>query len=96
MLSRRLCFLGLSAVLFFAAAGNSFAQRCGVERWSVKTGIDADANKVDLANPKQEQIANLVALPAPHPIPPANRVSPTETTLFVVNATLTDHKLESG
>ena len=72
------------------------AQRCGVERWSVKTGTDADAQSVGLANPQPTTIAQLIALPAPNPIPKDSRVTPTETTVFVVNATLTDYKLEGG
>src|SRR3989442_1552076 len=72
------------------------AQHCGVERWSVKTGTDADAPHVDLANPKNTTIAELIALPSPHPIPTSARVSPTETTVFVVTATLTDYKFEGG
>jgi hypothetical protein len=72
-------------------------QRCGVERWSVKTGTDADVQNVGLSNPPQPAtIAQLIALPPPNPIPKDNRVTPTETTVFVVNATLTDYKLEGG
>lgn len=72
------------------------AQRCGVERWSVKTGTDADAHSVGLSNPQTTTIAQLIALSPPHPIPINSRVAPTETTVFVVNATLTDYKLEGG
>src|ERR1041385_5532637 len=84
----------LLAVLAFST--NQLFARCGVERWSVKTGTDADVSSVDIAHPKEGKIADLIALPAPHPIPTNNRVTPTETTVFVVNATLTDYKLESG
>src|SRR5215472_17527710 len=70
--------------------------RCGVERWSVKTGTDADVQQVDLSHPKPTTISDLIQLPAPSPIPKNNRVAPTETTLWVVNATLTDYKLETG
>jgi hypothetical protein len=82
------------AVLAFSTS-QLFA-RCGVERWSVKTGTDADVTSVDTVHPKNGKIAELIALPAPHPIPTNTRVTPTETTVFVVNATLTDYKLESG
>jgi hypothetical protein len=58
--------------------------------------MDADVQQVDLSNPKPAMIADLVQLPAPDPIPPNNRVSPTETTVWVVNATLTDYKHETG
>jgi len=72
------------------------AQRCGVERWSVKTGTDANATQVDLANPKPATIADLIALTPPNPIPRDSRVAPTENTVFVVKALLTDYKLEGG
>jgi len=35
--------------LFTPAA---FGQRCGKERWSVKTGTDAGASQIDLTNPQ--------------------------------------------
>lgn len=85
----------LVVAVFLCASSQLFA-RCGVERWSVKTGTDADASHVDLAHPKTETIADLVAIPAPHPIPKNNRVAPTETTVWVINATLTDYKHETG
>jgi len=71
------------------------AQRCGVERWAVKTGTDAGASQVDLQHPKNTTIAELIALQPPQPLP-STRSSPTETTVFVVNATLTDYKFEGG
>jgi hypothetical protein len=71
-----------------------FAQ-CGVERWSVKTGTDPDAGLVNLNSSTPTTIANLASLPAPNPIPSNNRVQPTETTVWVINATLTKYKLES-
>ena len=71
------------------------AQRCGVERWAIKTGTDAGASQVDLQHPKNATIADLIALPAPKPLP-TTRVTPTETTVFVVNATLSDYKFEGG
>jgi hypothetical protein len=71
------------------------AQRCGVERWSIKTGTDSDAADVDLANPQNSSIAELVAIDPPRPIPPY-RVAPTEDTVFVVNATLTAYRWEDG
>jgi hypothetical protein len=72
------------------------AQRCGQERWSVKTGTDADSGSVDLTSPQKTTIAQLIALTPPRPIPASTRFSPTEKTVFVVNATLTDYKLEGG
>jgi hypothetical protein len=71
------------------------AQHCGKERWAVKTGTDAGAGGVDLATPQNTTIAQLVGLTPPSPIPD-NRFGPTENTVFVVSATLTDYKLEGG
>ncbi len=72
------------------------AQRCGIERLAVKTGTDAGVGSVDLASPQNTTIAQLIGLTPPHPIPKDTRVGPTEDTVFVVNATLTDYKLEGG
>jgi hypothetical protein len=83
-------------LVLVSIATPAFGQRCGVERWSVKTGTDSDAQRVDLANPRNTTIGELIALTPPHPIPVASRFTPTETTVFVVNATLTDYKLEGG
>jgi hypothetical protein len=68
---------------------------CGVERWSVKTGTDADAGLINLQSTTQTTIASLVSLPAPTTLPSNNRIQPTETTIFQVHATLTEYKLES-
>lgn len=68
---------------------------CGVERWSVKTGTDADASKIDLQSTTTTTIASLRALKAPANLPSNNRVAPTETTVFQVQGTLTEYKLES-
>ena len=66
----------------------TFAQ-CGVERWSVKTGTDSDAVLVNLGATTSTTIASLSAIAAPNPIPDNRRVQPTETTVWVLNATLT-------
>ena len=81
---------------WFASPVELLAQRCGQERWSVKTGTDADSGRVDLSSPQNTTIAQLIALSPPRPIPANTRFSPTETTVFVVNATLADYKLEGG
>src|SRR5260370_31921817 len=89
---RRLVFLVVGTLLVLPS--NLLAQ-CGVERWSVKPGTDADAGLVNLNAPMNTTIANMRAFPTPNPIPANNRVSPAETTLWVINATLTLFKLES-
>src|SRR6266496_4141175 len=68
---------------------------CGVERWSVKTGTDADAGLINLQASTATTIAARDALPAPATLPSNNRVRPTETTLYQVSATLTQYKLEA-
>ena len=68
---------------------------CGVERWSVKTGTDADVGLVNLSNPLSQTISYLRSLTAPSTLPANNRVQPTEIQSFMVNATLIEYKLES-
>jgi hypothetical protein len=68
---------------------------CGVERWSVKTGTDADAGLINLQSTTQTTIASLGAIPAPSNLPANNRVQPTETTVYRLQATLTQYKLEA-
>lgn len=68
---------------------------CGVERWSVKTGTDADAGLINLQSITQTTIASLSSLPAPATLPANSRIQPTETTVFQLHATLTEYKLES-
>src|SRR5215475_1861882 len=89
---RRSCLL--LAVILLVVPSALMAQ-CGVERWSVKTGTDADSGKVNLNSSSSTAITTLRALPAPSPIPANNRVSPTETTQWVINGTLTQYKLET-
>ena len=88
----------LYGVMLTALAGgvtsNLFAQ-CGVERWSVKTGTDADAGLVNLNSTAHTAISLLRALPHPQNLPANNRTQPTETTVFVLNATLVEYRLES-
>ena len=69
--------------------------QCGTERWPVKIGTDADSKLVNPADFTATTIASLIALPAPVSLPQNNRIQPTETTVFVLNATLTEFKLES-
>jgi hypothetical protein len=89
---RRRCLL--LAVILLVVPSALFAQ-CGVERWSVKTGTDPDAGLVNLNSSTNTTITSMRAIPAPSPIPANNRVAPTETTVWVINATLTEFKLEN-
>ena len=77
------------------ATPNASTGSCGVERWSVKTGTDADAGLVNLSSPQSNDIVTMRSWTAPNPIPPNNRVSPYETTTWVLDATLVEYKLEN-
>jgi hypothetical protein len=92
---RRPVFLLLAGILSISVLSPGVWSQCGVERWSVKTGTDSGAPSIGLSSPTPTTIANLVSLPAPNPIPVSSRVSPTETTTWTINATLTEFKLES-
>jgi len=89
----RLALFVLSIALVFPATP-IFAQ-CGVERWSVKTGTDADAGLVNINTSTATTIATMRALATPSSIPANNRIQPTETTVWTINATLTQYKLET-
>jgi len=86
-----LLLLWLSAALMFLP--HQGLAQCGVERWSVKTGTDPDASLVKLGSPKATTIASLAGIATPKTIPDNNRLKPTETTLWVMNATLTAYVL---
>src|SRR5579872_3279131 len=94
MLLNRHMLLLVLAVASFTPSIKLFAQ-CGVERWSVKTGTDADVSKVNLNSSTNTTITNMRAFTAPNPIPANNRITGPETTVWVINATLTLFKLES-
>ncbi len=66
---------------------------CGVERWSVKTGTDADASSVNLIN-QSMTIATMRSWTPPSPIPANNRISPYETNVVTVTANLLEYKFE--
>ena len=66
---------------------------CGVERWSVKTGTDPDAPGISFIT-QPTTIATMRSWTPPSPIPSNSRVSPYETTVWVLNATLRQYKFE--
>jgi hypothetical protein len=68
---------------------------CGVERWSVKTGTDSGAGSINLAATSSNTISTMRSWTAPNPIPTSSRVSPYETTVWVLTATLVEYKLET-
>src|SRR5437773_69314 len=89
---RLISYVTFAVALLLVLPTHGRAQ-CGVERWSVKTGTDQDAGLVNLNSPTTTTIASLIARAAPASIPDSRRVQPTETTLFIVNATLTKYVL---
>lgn len=67
---------------------------CGVERWPVKTGTDSDApNMSRLVFPTS--IPFLRGVPIVRPLPQANRIAPTELTIYSVTTTLTEIRLDA-
>jgi uncharacterized protein (TIGR03437 family) len=75
-------------------SGPTGAPQCGIERWAVKTGTDADAGLVNVNAIVPTTISTMTALPVPSNLPENSRVRPTETTVFALSATLTEYKLE--
>jgi Bacterial Ig domain len=98
--SARTRYSFLSNLLLVASAtlfSSSLSAQCGVERWPVKTGTDSDAGLVNLTTATRTTIANLTQLqnPDPHHVLGNNRVQPTETTLWEVDAVLNAYAKES-
>ena len=84
----------LTALITLSVQQSPQPGQCGVERWSVKTGTDPDASMVDLTAMTPTTIATMRSWPKPTSIPDDKRIAPYETTVWVVNATLTQYKLE--
>jgi len=86
--------LAAPGVVSAAPAGAASTGTCGVERWSVKTGTDPDAAKVDQSKVSPTTVGYLDGLAAPASTPANGRVAPVETTVWSVTATLTAYVLE--
>lgn len=67
---------------------------CGVERWAVKTGTDPDAAQVNMTA-QLSTVAELAALPAPPPDPPARVLGGPEFQVFTIDATVSAVKIEA-
>lgn len=68
---------------------------CGTERWSVKTGTDADVSRVTTSS-VTTTIATLAGYARPSSLPSNNRVSPVELTTYRLrNVTMTKYKAET-
>lgn len=88
----------LLAVSVVGLSESSLEARCGVQRWDVKTGKDAQAAAIDLSSPTPTTIAfltDLTRFPPPQPWPPPNRIAPEETTFWTLDATLDMYKFEN-
>jgi hypothetical protein len=94
--ARFLAILALAVSISASSTPLLAQQHCGKERWSVKTGTDNGAGSVKLTAPQNTTISHLIGLTPPNPIPADSRFGPTEDTVFVVSATLTDFKMEGG
>jgi len=86
-MKRFLWFSSICIVFLVFLPGQTFAQ-CTGERWSVKIGTDADATLVNLSSTTPTTIASLTGLATPSALPDNGRIQPTETTTWVLNATL--------
>jgi hypothetical protein len=65
------------------------------ERWTVKTGADADAQALTNQVPTPGTISALTALPVPSVLPPNGRSDGAEKTVWSVRATLTAYAAEA-
>lgn len=68
---------------------------CGVERWSVKTGTDPDSGLVNTTSITTATVATMRGYSPPSTLPSNNRIQPQETTVYSIDATLTEYKLET-
>jgi hypothetical protein len=67
---------------------------CPVARFAVRFGKDTDANFIDLSAFTRTTVEAMRSWPAPGIIPPANRISPYETTVLALEATLVEYQQE--
>jgi hypothetical protein len=71
------------------------ATGCGIERWAIKTGTDADRFKVNRARVVDTTIASMRGRARPSSLPSAHRIAPVETTVWREYALLVEYKLEA-
>jgi hypothetical protein len=65
-----------------------------VARYPVRFGRDNDANLIDLSAFTRTTVEAMRSWPAPGIIPPANRISPYETTVLALEVTLIEYRQE--
>ncbi|HMJ26675.1 MAG TPA: hypothetical protein VK475_12630, partial [Pyrinomonadaceae bacterium] len=86
-MKRYLWLSSLCLVLLVCLSGRTFGQ-CTGERWPVKIGNDPDASLVNLNSTTATTIAAMQGISKPGTLPDNARIQPTETTTWVLNATL--------
>jgi hypothetical protein len=67
---------------------------CPVQRYPVRFGRDVDANLIDLSSFTRTTIEEMRSWPTPGVIPAENRISPYETTVLALEATLVEYRRE--
>jgi hypothetical protein len=68
---------------------------CGIERWAIKTGTDADARIVKMKRVVSTSISHLIGLRKPSSLPDSSRIRPVETTVWSMRTQLTAYKQEA-
>lgn len=80
-----------------SAHGNAEATtsaHCGIERWPVKVGTDAQAPAIAIDSPVPTTISQMTSFTPPSSLPQNSRVAPVETHDFQVSGILTQYKIE--
>lgn len=67
---------------------------CPVARYPVRSGRDPDVNLIDLSATTRTTVEAMRSWPTPGSIPAENRISPYETTVVVLEATLVQYQKE--
>lgn len=67
---------------------------CPIARYPVRFGRDNDADLVDLSTSTPTTVEAMRSWPSPGILPPANRISPYETTVLSLEATLVEYQQE--
>jgi hypothetical protein len=83
----------LALVVMFSSI-QLYAQ-CGVERWSIKTGTDAQAPSINLSTYISTTIYNMWSSTAPSSLPANSRIAPRELNQYRLSGTLTKYKRET-
>ncbi len=88
-----LCSTGLWSVLAEEDVREPYVA-CGIERWGIKIGSDAQAPLIDLKQSQVTTVADMRLWQPPPTLPVDSRVAPFETTFLSVSANLISYRLE--